>query len=50
MWQWLNGLMIVLVCLSGGELSAADKIRVAVANFNVSFMMTGVAAKKGFLS
>ena len=45
---WLNGLMIILVCLSGGELSAADKIRLAVANFNVSFMMTGVAAKKGF--
>ncbi len=45
--QWLVGL-IAMVCLGGGELWAADKIRVAVANFNVSFMMTGVAAKKGF--
>lgn len=45
--QWLSGL-IALVCLGGGDLWAADKIRVAVANLNVSFMMTGVAAKKGF--
>lgn len=45
--QWLSGL-IALLYLSGGEVRAADKIRVAVANFNVSFMMTGVAAKKGF--
>lgn len=45
--QWLSGL-IALLFLGGGELCAADKIRVAVANFNVSFMMTGVAAKKGF--
>ena len=48
MCQWLSGLMIVLLCLSGSEGLAADKIRIAVANFNVSFMMTGVAAKKGF--
>lgn len=27
---------------------AADKIRIAVANFNVSFMTAGVAAKKGY--
>jgi NitT/TauT family transport system substrate-binding protein len=47
-WQWLSCLTIALFCLGGGELLAADKIRVAVANFNVSFMMTGVAAKKGF--
>jgi len=46
--RWLCRLMIGLLCFSGGELLAADKIRVAVANFNVSFMMTGVAAKKGF--
>jgi NitT/TauT family transport system substrate-binding protein len=32
--------------LSNGH--GADKIRVAVANFNVSFMTAGVAAKKGF--
>jgi hypothetical protein len=29
-------------------LFAADKIRIAVANFNVSFMSAGVAAKKGY--
>ena len=46
--QWLRGLTIALFCLGEGELLAADKIRVAVANFNVSFMMTGVADKKGF--
>ena len=32
----------------GGEALAAEKIRIAVANFNVSFMTAGVAAKKGY--
>ena len=46
--QWLSCLTVGVFCLGGGELLAADKIRIAVANFNVSFMMTGVAVKKGF--
>ena len=46
--QWLSGLMIALMCLGGSEVVAADKIRIAVANFNVSFMTAGVAAKKGY--
>jgi NitT/TauT family transport system substrate-binding protein len=40
--------MIALMCLGGSEVVAADKIRIAVANFNVSFMTAGVAAKKGY--
>ena len=46
--QWLSSLTIALFGLGGGELLAADRIRIAVANFNVSFMMTGVAGQKGF--
>jgi NitT/TauT family transport system substrate-binding protein len=37
-----------LICPPVEPLLAADKLRIAVANFNVSFMSTGVAAKKGF--
>jgi NitT/TauT family transport system substrate-binding protein len=37
-----------LVCAGARPLFAADKIRIAVANFNVSFMTAGVAAKKGY--
>jgi len=46
--QWFVGQAIAVIFLGCADLFAADKIRVAVANFNVSFMMTGVAAKKGF--
>src|SRR4249920_3511318 len=37
-----------LVCPGSRQSFAADKIRIAVANFNVSFMTAGVAAKKGY--
>jgi NitT/TauT family transport system substrate-binding protein len=37
-----------LVCPGSQQTFAADKIRIAVANFNVSFMTAGVAAKKGY--
>lgn len=36
------------VCGEFQHVIAADKIRIAVANFNVSFMTAGVAAKKGY--
>jgi NitT/TauT family transport system substrate-binding protein len=46
----LLGLLALMgsVCAESVPLYAADKIRIAVANFNVSFMSTGVAAKKGY--
>src|SRR5512147_283912 len=37
-----------MVCAHIPVVRAADKIRIAVANFNVSFMTAGVAAKKGY--
>jgi len=39
---------VVFVCGESQRCAAADKIRIAVANFNVSFMTAGVAAKKGY--
>jgi NitT/TauT family transport system substrate-binding protein len=39
---------VALVCPGSQQTFAADKIRIAVANFNVSFMTAGVAAKKGY--
>src|ERR671913_710001 len=41
-------LAVAIVCAARSPLFAADKIRIAVANFNISFMTAGVAAKKGF--
>ena len=41
-------LAVIILGLAEDPLSAADKIRVAVANFNVSFMTAGVADKRGF--
>jgi NitT/TauT family transport system substrate-binding protein len=38
----------VMVCADVPVVRGADKIRIAVANFNVSFMTAGVAAKKGY--
>ena len=38
----------VIVCIADQSSIAAEKIRIAVANFNVSFMTAGVAAKKGY--
>jgi NitT/TauT family transport system substrate-binding protein len=40
--------LLSLFCSGVQPLMAADKIRIAVANFNVSFLSTGVAAQKGF--
>ena len=43
--------LVFAACIVGvaqAPLFAADKIRIAVANFNISFMTAGVAAKKGF--
>jgi NitT/TauT family transport system substrate-binding protein len=49
MYKLLWGILAALsVILSQEQARSADKIRIAVANFNVSFMMTGVAARKGF--
>lgn len=41
-------LIAAFVCVDCRPALAADKIRIAVANFNVSFMTAGVAAKKGY--
>jgi hypothetical protein len=38
-------LAVGIFCVDLDPLFAADKIRVAVANFNISFMTAGVAAK-----
>ena len=38
----------VFLCGEFQQVIAADKIRIAVANFNVSFMTAGVADKKGY--
>lgn len=40
--------IVALVWAHSWPVLAADKIRIAVANFNVSFMTAGVAAKKGY--
>jgi NitT/TauT family transport system substrate-binding protein len=39
---------VAIVCIADASTIAAEKIRIAVANFNVSFMTAGVAAKKGY--
>lgn len=39
---------LLALAISASWASAADKIRIAVANFNVSFLSAGVAAKKGY--
>jgi NitT/TauT family transport system substrate-binding protein len=41
-------LSLLILHTSAGECPAADKIRIAVANLNVSFLPAGVALKKGF--
>ena len=45
LWPFLGLLVLQIVF---GESSAADKIRVAVANQNVSFVSAGIALKKNF--
>jgi NitT/TauT family transport system substrate-binding protein len=44
----IGALTVVIVAASGDPASAADKVRIAVANFNVTFLPAGVAAKKGY--
>ena len=41
-------LTVATVACSGYSTAAAEKVRIAVANFNVTFLPAGVAAKKGF--
>jgi NitT/TauT family transport system substrate-binding protein len=41
-------LTVATVAIAGYPAPAADKVRIAVANFNVTFLPAGVAAKKGF--
>ncbi|HEX9453196.1 MAG TPA: ABC transporter substrate-binding protein [Candidatus Binatia bacterium] len=40
--------VLVYLCLDGSPLGAAEKIRIAVTNFNMSFLPAGIAVKKGF--
>jgi NitT/TauT family transport system substrate-binding protein len=46
----LVAILVAVGVLSSGRnlVSAADKIRIAVSNFNISFLQAGVATKKGF--
>ena len=44
----IGALTVAIVAASGDPASAADKVRIAVANFNVTFLPAGVAAKKGY--
>ena len=39
---------IAIVTAATGPIFAADKIRIAVANFNMAFLPPGIAVKKGF--
>jgi NitT/TauT family transport system substrate-binding protein len=41
-------LALVVFCLSGRPIDAADKVRISVTNPNMSFLPSGVALKKGF--
>lgn len=43
---FLSALAIVFVLV--GDAQAADKIRISVTNFNMSFLPAGIAVKKGF--
>jgi NitT/TauT family transport system substrate-binding protein len=43
---WLSSLAVVFVFV--GDAQAADKIRISVTNFNMSFLPSGIAVKKGF--
>jgi NitT/TauT family transport system substrate-binding protein len=44
----IGALTVAIVTASGDPASAADRVRIAVANFNVTFLPAGVAAKKGY--
>ena len=39
---------LLALCVPAQPLSAAEKVRIAVTNFNMTFLPTGVALKKGF--
>jgi NitT/TauT family transport system substrate-binding protein len=41
-------LVVAIVCVGSDQSSAADKIRISVTNFNMSFLPAGLAVKKGF--
>jgi len=41
-------LVLFLLCLPSGSLNAADNVRIAVTNFNVSYLPAGAALKRGF--
>jgi NitT/TauT family transport system substrate-binding protein len=38
----------LIVCLIGSSTNAADKIRIAVTNYNITYLSAAVAAKRGF--
>jgi ABC-type nitrate/sulfonate/bicarbonate transport system substrate-binding protein len=44
---WTTLLTLAVLCAAGNS-SAADKIRISVTNFNMSFLPAGLAVKKGF--
>lgn len=39
---------VMFCCLFSGSLDAADKVRIAVTNYNITYLTAGVALKKGF--
>jgi NitT/TauT family transport system substrate-binding protein len=46
----VNKLMAALAvcCICGGSAEASDKVRIAVTNYNITYLTAGVALKKGF--
>ena len=45
---WAAAAIVGLVCGVVGQSAAADKIRISVTNFNMSFLPSGLAVKRGF--
>jgi NitT/TauT family transport system substrate-binding protein len=51
MMMWMKKFFLLacaLVVIFRGDSAAADKIRISVTNFNMSFLPSGIALKKGF--
>jgi len=45
---WAAAAIVGLVCGAFGASLAADKVRISVTNFNMSFLPSGLAVKRGF--
>ncbi len=45
---WAAAAIVGLVCGAVDQSAAADKIRISVTNFNMSFLPSGLAVKRGF--